>query len=455
MTHTETDETTTDATTTDATATAESGAGAEEITQTDSKLGRHLLTARGFHWIYGTSGDPYALTLRAESDDPVALARRIREAETPLWQSAAGAWVTGRHGVAAGILADPRLSLRHADLPGLQRHVFSDAWSNPLLCHIIPLDRAFLHAPGADHARWERAAAPVLGAAAADGHRKSADRLHQETADGLGASFDLMADYSRPVATEAAAALLGVPEAQRDRFARACLALEVALDAALCPQPLVVTRRLTEAVEDVRALVGDLVAARRAEPGDDLLSTVLRAGAPAEDALAVGVLTAAVGVGLTSGLINNAVEALLAHPRQWALLGEDPELAAGAVEETLRHAPPVRLESRIAAEDLTLAGQDVPAGAQVVVHVGAANRDPEVFLAPDHFDLTRPTGQGQLALSGPHTSLFGAFARLQAETAVRTLRERHPRLAPADGVQRRMRSPVLGGVLRFTLTGSA
>ncbi|MGC5563068.1 cytochrome P450 family protein [Streptomyces sp. FR-108] len=431
----------------------------QPVQQTDSELGRHLLTARGFHWIYGTSGDPYALTLRAESDDPVVLARRIREAETPLWQSAAGAWVTGRHAVAAEVLADQRLSLRHADLPGLQRHVFSDAWSNPLLCHIVPLDRAFLHAPGADHARWERSAAPVLGGAAADGHRKHADRVHQETADRLGASFDLMADYSRPAATEAAAALLGVPDDRRERFAQACLALGVALDAALCPQPLAVTRRLDEAVEDVRALVADLVAARRTEPGDDLLSTVLGAGgsgAPAaEDALAVGVLTAAVGVEFAAGLINNAVEALLAHPRQWALLGENPELAAGAVEETLRYAPPVRLESRIAAEDLTLAGQDIPAGAQVVVHVGAANRDPEVFLAPDHFDLTRPVGQGQLALSGPHTSLFGAFARLQAETAVRTLRERHPQLAPADGVQRRMRSPVLGGVLRYTLTTSA
>ncbi|MFI7300075.1 P450-derived glycosyltransferase activator [Streptomyces sp. NPDC050121] len=448
MTHTETDETITD----------ETPRATEEVQQTDSELGRHLLTARGFHWIYGTSGDPYALTLRAESDDPVVLARRIRESETPLWQSAAGAWVTGRHGVAAEVLADPRLSLRHADLPGLQRHVFSDAWSNPLLCHIVPLDRAFLHASGADHLRWERSAAPVLGEAAADGHRKSAERVHQERADGLGASFELMADYSRPVATEAAAALLGVPDAQRDRFARACLALGVALDAALCPQPLVVTRRLTEAIEDVRALVGDLVAARQTEPGDDLLSTVLRAGSAdscAVDALAVGVLTAAVGVEFTAGLINNALEALLAHPRQWALLGESPELAAGAVEETLRHAPPVRLESRIAAEDLTLAGQDIPAGAQVVVHVGAANRDPEVFLAPDHFDLTRPVGQGQLSLSGPHTSLFGAFARLHAETAVRTLRERHPRLAPADGVQRRMRSPVLGGVLRFPLTTSA
>ncbi|WP_051777397.1 cytochrome P450 family protein [Streptomyces violaceorubidus] len=442
MTHTETEETTTP----------------EEVRQTDSELGRHLLTARGFHWIYGTSGDPYALALRAESDDPVALARRIRESETPLWRSAAGAFVTGRHAVAAEVLADPRLSLRHADQPGSQRHVFSDAWSNPLLCHITPLDRAFLHAPDSDHARWRRAAAPVLDDAAADGRRAGAERLHAERADGLGASFDLMADYSRPVAVAAAAALLGVPDAAQDRFARACADLSVALDAVLCPQPLAVTRRLTEAVEDIRGLVGALVAARRAEPGDDLLSTVLAADpsdSGARDALAVGVLAAAVGVEFTAGLINNTVEALLAHPVQWALLGESPDLVSSAVEEALRHAPPVRLESRIAAEDLTLAGQDVPAGSQVVVHVGAANRDPEVFLAPDQFDITRPLAQGQLALSGPHTSLFGAFARLQAESAVHALREHHPRLAPAEGVRRRMRSPVLGGVLRWTLTTSA
>ncbi|MDX3568339.1 P450-derived glycosyltransferase activator [Streptomyces sp. ID05-47C] len=431
-----------------------------EYQQTDSELGRHLLTARGFHWIYGTSGDPYALTLRAESDDPALLTRRIREAG-PLWQSTAGAWVTGRHGVAAQALADPRLALRHADLPGPQRHVFSDAWSNPQLCHIIPLDRAFLHASDADHTRWARSASAVLGGAGgvpAEGVREHAERAHRETADRTGDSFDLMADYSRPVATQAAAELLGVPAAQRERFAATCLALGVALDAALCPQPLAVTRRLTEAVEDVRALVADLVEARRAQPGDDLLSAVLRDGsaaAPAQDALAVGVLTAVVGVEVTAGLINNTLESLLARPVLWARLGEDPDLAAGAVEEALRFAPPVRLESRIAAEDLTLGGQDLPAGAQVVVHVGAANRDPEAFLAPDHFDLDRPAGQGQLSLSGPHTALFGAFARLQAETAVRTLRERRPVLAPAGAVLRRMRSPVLGGVLRFPLTTSA
>jgi glycosyltransferase auxiliary protein len=432
-----------------------------EYQQTDSELGRHLLTARGFHWIYGTSGDPYALTLRAESDDPALLTRRIREAG-PLWQSATGAWVTGRHGVAAQALADPRLALRHADLPGPQRHVFSDAWSNPQLCHIIPLDRAFLHASDADHTRWARSASAVLGGAGgatAEGVREQAGRVHREAADRTGDSFDLMADYSRPVATQAAAELLGVPAAQRERFAATCLALGVALDAALCPQPLAVTRRLTEAVEDVRALVADLVEARRTQPGDDLLSTVLRDGSsaasPAQDALAVGVLTAVVGVEVTAGLINNTLESLLARPVQWARLGEHPDLAAGAVEEALRFAPPVRLESRIAAEDLTLGGQDLPAGAQVVVHVGAANRDPEAFLAPDHFDLDRPAGQGQLSLSGPHTSLFGAFARLQAETAVRTLRERRPVLAPAGAVLRRMRSPVLGGVLRFPLTTSA
>ncbi|MFE9674850.1 P450-derived glycosyltransferase activator [Streptomyces sp. NPDC006259] len=430
-----------------------------ENEQTDSELGRHLLTARGFHWIYGTSGDPYALTLRAESDDPTLLARRIRESDAPLWQSATGAWVTGRHGVALQALSDPRLGLRHADLPGPQRHVFSDAWSNPQLCHIVPLDRAFLHASGVDHARWERSAAPVLSGAALEGRRKHAEGVHQETADRAGDAFDLMADYSRPVAVEAAAALLGVPGALRDRFAQGCLAAGVALDAALCPQPLAVTRRLNEAVEDLRALIGDLVEARRTDPGDDLLGTVLRAdsaaASPARDALAVGVLTAVVGVEFTAGLINNTLESLLARPVQWALLGDDPQRAAGAVEETLRFAPPVRLESRIAAEDLTLGGQDVPAGAQVVVHVGAANRDPEAFLAPDHFDLERPVGQGHLSLSGPHTALFGAFARLQAETAVRTLRERHPRLTQADGVLRRMRSPVLGGVLRFPLTTSA
>ncbi|MFF4158546.1 P450-derived glycosyltransferase activator [Streptomyces sp. NPDC001678] len=426
-----------------------------EIQQTDSELGRHLLTARGFHWIYGTGGDPYALTLRAESDDPPALARRIRE-EGALHRSATGAWVTGRHGTGAAVLADPRLGLRHHDLPGPQRHVFSDAWSDPRLCHVIPLDDAFLHLDGADHDRVARACAPVSGERAAERHRDLVERVQREIAEKLDDTFDLTADFARRAAVEVAAALLGVPGELRDRFARLCLDAAPALDAVLCPQPLPVTRRLLDAVAALRDLLGRLVATRRTTPGDDLLGTVLGAAPPGpageDDALAAGMLTAVVGVELTTVLIGNAFEALLAHPGQWQLLGDGERTAADAVEEVLRYAPPVRLESRVAAQDLELAGHEVPAGGQVVVHVGAANRDPEVYLAPDRFDITRAPKERHLSLAGPHTGFAGPLARLQAEVAVRTLRELRPGLESAGDAPRRMRSPVLGGFLRFPVT---
>ena len=95
------------------------------------------------------------------------------------------------------------------------------------------------------------------------------------------------------------------------------------------------------------------------------------------------------GFETTVNLIGNAVNALLDHPDQWALLRDDPGLAAGAVTETLRWDPPVQRTVRISFDDTEIAGHPVRAGQFVHVLLGGANRDPAVFRDPGRFDIRR------------------------------------------------------------------
>ncbi|MEU5884573.1 P450-derived glycosyltransferase activator [Spirillospora sp. NPDC047279] len=423
---------------------------------TDSELGRHLLTLRGFHFIMGAQGDPFALFLRAESDDPHDLGRQIRDRGS-LYQSEIGAWVTASHAMAARLLRDPRLGVRHK-AGGEQQHVFQDPWDDPKLCHVVPLDDASLSLPQEDYARLRGLAEPYLGADAVERHRPDVARVFRERAGDLGGEFDLVADYARAAAVAVVAELTGLPAAERDRFARLCAGLDVALDAGLCPPQLKTARRLLESVGQVRDLFAGVIADRAegGEGGDDLVGGLLAAGGgakSADDVLAICVLVTVAGIEMTTNLVCNAAAALLDHPDQWELLRRDRGLAAAAVAETLRHDPPVRLEHLIAQEDIEIDGQEIAADSQVVVLLEAANRDPGVYTNPDRFDITRRTEDDPPLWEGLYAGLVGPLARLQATVALETLAERLPRLRRTGTVLRRMRSPVVRGVLRFPAAG--
>jgi P450-derived glycosyltransferase activator len=411
-------------------------------TATNSDLGRHLLTVRGFQFIFGAQGDPYALLLRAGSDDPEALGTQVRERGT-LYKSEAGAWVTGHYALARDILADPRLELRHeGEDESLQQHMFQDIWNNPKICHIVPLDNAFLNLKRADYERLGKLFDPLLGADAVRARRPAVERIVERIAGGLPGEFDLMADFARPAATALVAEILAVPADKRNRFAELASGVGIALDSGLCPPQYKTARALMTSLAELRELFGTLELWGEQRP---------KAGA--EDVLAAALLLTVVGIEVATNLICNAVAALLDHPEQWQVLRGDPGLAGGAVEEALRFDSPVRLENRITTEDVELGGEKLPADSQLVVVVGAANRDPAVFAEPDRFDITRKPEVDHLSLFG---GFYGGFVaplvRLQAEVAVGALAVRFPALRHREGVLRRMRSPVSRGVLRFPVS---
>jgi glycosyltransferase auxiliary protein len=238
---------------------------------TDSALGSALMTLRGFQWVYGARQDPYALLLRAESDDPHELGRRVRDSGTLTWSSAE-TWVTAHHAVAAQLLADERLALRQPEPDEA-----APAWGMPTLDDVLPMDAAMLKLGRAECARLRvRAEAALLEPTLELLHKEIALAADRQAAE-LPAKFDVMTDYAYPVAIRAVALLLGVPASEYERFARLCAGAAPALDATLCPPKVETAKLLLDSLAGIRELCDELVAAHRAEPAEDLLGAVVGA----------------------------------------------------------------------------------------------------------------------------------------------------------------------------------
>ncbi|MEU0118618.1 cytochrome P450 [Streptomyces bobili] len=260
-------------------------------------------------------------------------------------------------------------------------------------------------------------------------------RIQQITDDLLDAMLphgraDLVDSLAYPLPITVICELLGIPEIDRTEFRKLSTeAVAPTSGAAEYDAFVRLAGYLTELIEDKRA----------AGPTGDLLSDLIRTTAEDGDRLSPGELRGMAFVLLIAGhettvnLITNAVHALLTHPGQLAGLRADTSLLDGAIEETLRFEGPVENATfRFAAEPLEIAGTPVARGDGVMIGLTAADRDGARFPAPDRFDIRRDT-RGHLAFGhGLHYCLGAPLARLEARTALRSLLDRAPGLAP-DG----------------------
>ncbi|GAB1821472.1 cytochrome P450 family protein [Herbidospora sp. RD11066] len=296
--------------------------------------------------------------------------------------------------------------------------------------------------PGLDpprHTKVRRCAMGAFTPRGVDRWREDVRRVIDRTVDGWvpGQEHDLVAEFAALIPSEVISTRLGFTLERREQLGRD-IDLLISTDPADFP-------RIPEARERIIAYGRELVALKRADPGDDLTSAFIRAADEERitqdelDALVIIMIIA--GVGTTKMFLTNAMLALLDHPDQLKMVVDDPAALGGAgIEELLRYESPVAsVPWRFPAEDITVRGQRIGAGEPVMVMVAAANRDPEVFPDPHRLDLTR-SGARHLGLGhGIHNCLGAAAARLISEMALATLVERFPgvRLAiPRDEVRR-------------------
>jgi cytochrome P450 len=298
-----------------------------------------------------------------------------------------------------------------------------------------------IHPP--QHARIRKlvthAFTPKAIAGYADRIRGIANEL-LDRAEAQGGEFDLVTDYATPLPVKVIADIIGVPAELHDDVLRVSNEAALTLDPALRWREF---KAADAAIREANVMLDDHIATLRRNPGDDLLSELVRVSTDgdrlSDEELRVNtLLLLGAGFETTVNLIGNAVSLLMQHRDQLQRLQADPSGWPNAVDEALRYDSPVQVTVRVANRETQVAGQTVPEGRAVVLMLGAANRDPEVFTDPDRFDVTRPDARNHLAFSaGIHYCLGAQLARLEAAIALETLFERFPDLAPAGRAVRR------------------
>lgn len=277
-----------------------------------------------------------------------------------------------------------------------------------------------------EHTRQRRLVSRVFTPQRVEALRPAVTGMVEELVDGLLAAgeVDLMAAFAFPLPVTVIGELLGVPAADRPGFQPlvrdAAATLEVVIDADTAA-------RAEQAVATMTGYFHDLIAERRRQPRDDLVSAL--AVAPERDetlsegeVIATAILLFGAGFETTTNLIGNGVLALLRHPDQLQRLAADPGgLAAPAVEELLRWDSPVQLDGRITLEAAELAGHALSPGDFVLCLLGGANRDPGRFEDPERLDLGRSDGGPISFGAGIHHCLGAGLARMEGQVAFSTL----------------------------------
>ncbi|MBF6383872.1 cytochrome P450 [Nocardia farcinica] len=268
--------------------------------------------------------------------------------------------------------------------------------------------------------------------------------------------MDLITDFAGPLPVLVLCDWLGLPTGMRHHVAGWTHDIRFLLE----PGLMTATdfERVHAVVDEFTAAMHEVIGQRRARPGDDLISRLLAARVGGDrlrdDELAcVGIMCFVAGVETTKSLIGNAVLALLRYPEQYERLRAQPELLGPAVAETLRYDSPLQHTKRRATRDIPVADQVIHSGEQVLLCLGAANRDPAAFPDPDTFDITRDTAAHVAFGHGLHGCLGAPLAQLQAEIALGCLLGRPERLAAdTDRLRWQDHSFLVRGLRTFPVT---
>lgn len=265
-----------------------------------------------------------------------------------------------------------------------------------------------------------------------------------ELANGLrdanGDDVDLIGQFAFPLSMLVIAEMLGIPKEDFRKFRSLAGDIAAAIDFPVdgLSEFLV---RVDQSTKELAGYLRWLIAVRRTESRDDLLSLLIHAEADEgrlseEELVATCILLLVAGHETTVNLIGNGTLALMRHPDQWRDLVAEPGLARNAAEELLRYDAPVQLTARHALETVEIGGVEIARGTHVSFVLGSANRDESVFERADELDIRRDVGRIMSFGMGIHFCLGAPLARIEGEIAFATLAREFPNLSQvSDTVQ--------------------
>ncbi|MFI1868639.1 cytochrome P450 [Streptomyces jumonjinensis] len=303
-----------------------------------------------------------------------------------------------------------------------------------------------------DEPRHGRYRKPLMGKFTVRRMRLLTERVEQITADHLdamekaGPPTDLVTAFAKPIPAIMICELLGVPYEDRGSFQEQ---VDSFMNGETSDEDLIAAYTATQ------EYLARLVAAKRANPADDVLSDLTDGDLTDEELKGMALILLAAGIDTTANMLSLGAFALLRNPEQLAALRADPALADRAVEELLRYLGVAKTFMRTALEDAEVGGRTIKAGSPVILSYNTANRDPERFADPHVLDLRRQDG-GHLAFGhGIHQCLGQQLARVEMRVAFPALVDRFPALrlaVPPEEVVLRPETADIYGVKSLPVT---
>lgn len=364
--------------------------------------------------------------------DPYPMYARLRE-DAPVQRTPVGVWVVLGYDPAVQILRDHnRFSVDHRnrhDTPELIEKLGPTAADRGM-------ENIMLFKDPPDHTRLRGLVNKAFTPRIVESMRTRIVEITNELIDSAEprGEMDVIEDFAYPLPVTVIAEMLGIPEADRNEFKRWSRQVAPILD------PIISDEVFLQVVEAGLALAvyfDKIIAARRADPQDDLITELIKAEDEGdrltpEELRATLILVLVAGHETTMNLIGNGLLALLRNPDEADRLRADPSLAKTATDELLRYDGSVHLTARTATEDVEVAGATIAKGEMAIVILGAANRDPAQFSDPDHLDVGRDPNRHLAFSAGGHFCVGATLARVEGQIAFETLLRRLPNLALGD-----------------------
>lgn len=389
--------------------------------------------------------DPWA---PAFLDDPYPAYAELRERGRVHWFEPTKQWLVPHHADVSALLRERRLGRTYR--PRFTHEEFGRTAPPPEHEPFHTLnDHGMLDLEPPDHTRIRRLVSKAFTPRTVEQLKPYVEGLAGDLVAALvdAGGGDLLRDVAEPLPVAVIAEMLGIPES--DRAPLRPWSADICGMYELAPSQETARRAVRASVE-FTGYLRELLAYRRAHPGDDLLSGLIAAHdeddrLTEQEVISTCVLLLNAGHEATVNSTVNGWAALFRSPGQLAALRSDHSLVPTAVEELMRYDTPLQLFERWVLDDIEIDGTVVPRGAEIAMLFGSANHDPAVFADPARLDLARTDNPHISFSAGIHYCIGAPLARIELAASMRALLERAPSLRPT-GEPRRKPNFVIRGM---------
>jgi cytochrome P450 len=361
--------------------------------------------------------------------NPYPIYKQVRDYAPMLWQPSFNGWLVTGYAETNAILRSAQTTAERTPTDEQM-----DAWGMgefKLVFHMTNNQMLFRDPPA--HTRLRGLVSKAFTPRTVENLRQRIEAIVDAAIDKALASgqMDIIADLAYPLPSTVIAEMMGVPIADINEFKRWSHDFALLLgNVNMSPDEM---RPIMQSMTEFAAYFRQLTLRLREQPGDNLLSALAQAELQGEhlseeELLANCVLLLTAGHETTTNLIGNGTLALLRNREQWQRLQDAPQLIPNAVEELLRFDSPVQLTSRVLTADTELGGQQVDAGQETLLLLGAANHDPAQYADADSLDVSRENVKHIAFGGGAHYCLGAPLARLEGQIAFARLLKRLPNM---------------------------